>query len=75
MVKRHMQARRQQNPQGGIVETEGSIAIANVALVVTPSCGKARPRPRSKIDGRQEGPRLRQVRHRVPPARAWSQDR
>jgi large subunit ribosomal protein L24 len=40
MVKRHMKP-SQKNPQGGIMEKEGTIALPNVALFCEP-CGKGR---------------------------------
>jgi large subunit ribosomal protein L24 len=48
LVKRHTKA-SQKNPQGGIVEKEGTIAIANVALW-DEKLGKA-TRTRWQIDG------------------------
>lgn len=52
MVKRHTKP-TQKNPQGGIQDIEGSIAIANLALWCDP-CASAR-RSRKKVDdsGRQ----------------------
>lgn len=38
MVKRHTRA-TQRNPQGGIIEKEGSVALSNV-LPYCPKCGK-----------------------------------
>ena len=48
LVKRHTKA-SQKNPQGGILEKEGTIAIANVALY-DEKLGKA-TRTRWQIDG------------------------
>lgn len=47
MIKRHTRP-TQKNPQGGIVEKEGSIAISNVALWCD-KCGAGR-RSRMQID-------------------------
>jgi large subunit ribosomal protein L24 len=48
MIKRHLRPTQQQ-PQGGIVDKEGSVALANVALWCE-TCGKA-VRTRAQIDG------------------------
>lgn len=48
LVKRHMK-RTAQNPEGGIVEKPGTIALSNVALVC-PKCDKA-----SRVGTRMEG--------------------
>ena len=64
MVKRHTKP-TQRNPQGGIVEKEGSVHISNVALLVRQV---RRARARQGRRGRrrsEEAPRRREVRHRV----------
>jgi large subunit ribosomal protein L24 len=48
MIKRHTRP-TQKNPHGGILEKEGSIAVANVALWCE-KCGAPR-RARSRVDG------------------------
>jgi large subunit ribosomal protein L24 len=50
MVKRHLKKGRDRaNPDGGIIEKAGSIALANVSLVC-PKCDKA-TRVGVKVDG------------------------
>ena len=54
MVKRHVKKGRDRvNPDGGIIEKVGTIALANVA-VVCPKCDNAHPR-RDQGPGRKEG--------------------
>ena len=48
MVKRHLRP-TQKDPQGGIQDREGTVAIANVALWCD-KCGKA-VRTRAKVEG------------------------
>ena len=64
MVKRHTKP-TQHNPQGGIVEKEGSVEVSNVALWCGKCVGPARARRSTTKDGQQEAPRLREVRHGV----------
>jgi large subunit ribosomal protein L24 len=54
MVKRHTKP-SQKNPQGGIVDVEGSVALANVALWCE-SCKKPR---RSRAGSNQAGKKVR----------------
>jgi len=54
MVKRHSKP-TQKNPQGGIIDVEGSVAKANVALWCE-SCKKAR---RSRSSTNQAGKKVR----------------
>jgi large subunit ribosomal protein L24 len=54
MVKRHTKP-SQKNPQGGIVDVEGSVALANVALWCEP-CKKPR---RSRAGTNQAGKKVR----------------
>ena len=54
MVKRHTKP-SQKNPQGGIVDVEGSVAIANVALWCE-ACKKPR---RAKAGENQAGKKVR----------------
>jgi large subunit ribosomal protein L24 len=53
MVKRHTKANPRQGVQGGIVEREGAIAIANVALVSPDSGRPSRVGFRVLEDGRK----------------------
>ena len=54
MVKRHTKP-SQKNPQGGIIDVEGSVALANVALWCD-ACKKAR---RSRAGTNQAGKKVR----------------
>jgi large subunit ribosomal protein L24 len=54
MVKRHTKP-SQKNPQGGIVEKEGSIALASVALW----CDKCKAPRRSGVKLNEQGGKLR----------------
>ena len=54
MVKRHSKP-TQKNPQGGIIDVEGSVALANVALWCD-ACKKAR---RSKAGTNDAGKKIR----------------
>jgi large subunit ribosomal protein L14 len=62
MVKRHTKP-TQKNPQGGIIEKEGTVAIANV-LLWDEKLGRG-TRTKAATDGEQ-GPRRREVRRQVP---------
>ncbi len=54
MIKRHTKA-SQKNPQGGIVDKEGSVALANVALW----CEKCAAPRRSRVSETSEGAKER----------------
>ena len=59
MVKKAMRP-TQQNPQGGIMSVEAPIHVSNVMVICRVQAAHPRVPPRER--GRQEGPRLQEVR-------------